>query len=429
MLHYLFKLAKKEYIRKNYSLENIKVALELLGSPHRNIKNIIHITGTNGKGSVVVYTSKILHLLGYKVGTYISPHIFKVNERIQYNNKSISDDELKEYLTLIKTKLPKKIFLKLTYFELLTCAMFLYFKDKQPDFVVLEVGVGGKLDATNVIEKSIISCITSISLDHTEVLGNTEFKILKDKSAIIKPNSTFVCGKVKKNLLRYLKKLCNNLNAKFVYVPNKIKNIKFNTENWQTHCKINFLGNYQDFIFPICSLSQPYNFLLSLKIVEELYNLGYIKKLDIKKIKQVAKKTKIPFRMQKISKRNFQVTIDGAHNPAAMSNFVKTIKKLKVKNIIICFTLMREKKYKEILKILSALKKRVYKFIVYKLNTSRAQDVELLYKEAKKYFGDKLEKFESQKALLEKIKLYKKPIFFVGSFYIAELVIKNQKLK
>ncbi len=420
-MRYLLQLAKKEYIRKNYSLDNIKEALKYLGEPHKKLKNIIHVTGTNGKGSVVVYTSKILHFLGYNVGTYISPHIFKVNERIQYNNTPISDKELKNYFSKVKKTLPKELFFKLTYFELLTCIMFLYFKDKSVDFVVLEVGLGGKLDATNVIEKSLVSCITSISLDHTEVLGKTEFEILKDKSAIIKPNSIFVCGKLKKQLLRYVKSLCKKLNTKFVYVANEIKDIKFNTETWRTICKIKFLNKYYSFIFPTCSYSQPYNFLLSLKIIEQLYKAGLLKKIKIKEIEKISATTQIPFRMQKVNIENLEIVVDGAHNPAAVENFVKTLKKLKLKEIVICFTLMKEKNYKEILKILSSIKKVINKFIIYELDTPRAQNVELLYTEAKKYFNKKLLVFENQKELKNYLKKLKQPIFFVGSFYVGTM--------
>ncbi|MFN3551017.1 MAG: bifunctional folylpolyglutamate synthase/dihydrofolate synthase [Endomicrobiia bacterium] len=421
LLKYLNSIGKKEYIRKNYNLDNIKQSLNYLNSPHKKLKNIIHITGTNGKGSVAIYTARILFSLGYNVGLYISPHIYKINERIQYNDEQITDNILSKYLTLIYKILPKKVFYKLTYFELLTCIMFLYFADIQPDFVILEVGLGGKLDATNVIDYSIISCITSIALDHTEILGNTKFQILKDKSAIIKKNSVFICGDIEDNLRKYLKNLCKKLSTKFLYVKKSlIKNLKLNFDKWETKWKYkNF-----DFMIPVCSLVQPYNVLLSIKIIEEIYNLGYIKKVDYEKIQKLVAKEVIPFRMQKLYYKKLNIVIDGAHNFSAIKNFVATIQKSKLKNLFICFTMMKEKDYKSAIKILALLKDRIERFIVYNLNIPRNQKLQILYSEAKKYFGEKVLKFNNKKNLLNYLTNFckNKKIFFVGSFYVSKIL-------
>jgi dihydrofolate synthase/folylpolyglutamate synthase len=417
LIKYLKSLGKKEYIKKNYSLNNLQLALNFLSNPQDKIKNIIHITGTNGKGSVAIYTSLILSSLGYSTGLYISPHIYDITERIQINNKPISYSLLEKYLKNIYQNLPKDLFFSLTYFEILTCIMFLYFSEKQLEFVILEVGLGGKLDATNIIEKSTISCITSISLDHTEVLGNTEFKILKDKSGIIKENSLFICGKIEEKYKKFLKSLCKDLDTRFVYVGNSIKDIKLDFNLWTTSFR------YKDFLFtiPTCSFVQPYNLLFSIKIVEELHKLGYVKEINYEEISEKLKKFVIPLRMQKLKFKNLELIVDGAHNPSAIKNFVSTIKKSPWKDIVICFTMMKDKDYKSCLKILSKLKEKLEFFIVFKLNLKRAQSLKILYNEAKRYF--KTLKFNSIDNLLNYLRNFckNKKIIFVGSFYISEV--------
>ena len=161
IIKFLNKFEKKEYVVKNnYSLENIKYVLHKLGNPQDKIKNVIHIAGTNGKGSVASYIARILLNHGYKVGLYTSPHIFNVNERISINDEPISNKDLNKYLEKIyNISLNLGNTKRLTYFEILTCVMFLYFNEQNNDFNVLEVGLGGKLDATNVVRKTIISVI------------------------------------------------------------------------------------------------------------------------------------------------------------------------------------------------------------------------------------------------------------------------------
>lgn len=421
LLKYLVDIGSKEYIRKNYNLDNIKNALYFLDNPQKKIKNIIHITGTNGKGSVAIYTSKILYCLGYNVGLYISPHIYKINERIKYNDKLITDNEIKKYLHLIYKNLPNNLFYKLTYFELLTCLMFLYFADKKPDFTILEVGLGGKLDATNVVDYSIISCITSIGLDHTDILGKTKLQILKDKSAIVKNNSVVICGELGNYLKIYLKNLCKKIGAKFVYVKkNLVKNLELNFDKWSTKFKYKGFG----FILPVCSLIQPYNVVLSIKIIEEIYNLRYIEGINYQKMQEVIKNTIIPLRMQKQKIFNkLDIVVDGSHNPSAIKNFVLTIKRSNLKNLILCFTMMKEKDYKSVIKILSLLKGKIEKFIVYDLNIVRSQKLQVLYSEAKEYFKEKTLRFNNFKDLLNYLINFckNKKIFFVGSFYISKI--------
>lgn len=187
--------------RISLGLERIRAVLDLLGSPQDKL-DCIHVAGTNGKGSVCAILASVLNEAGKKVGLYTSPHIFKYTERIQISSPSpltppprggrgvltpISDDDFARYVFEISA-IAEKNNVDLTEFEILTAVMFKYFADNNVDVVVLETGLGGRFDATNVIKKNLCSIITHVDLDHTERLGDTIDKIAQEKAGIIKPN-------------------------------------------------------------------------------------------------------------------------------------------------------------------------------------------------------------------------------------------------
>lgn len=167
-------------------LERMEKFLSLLGNPQDRLK-CIHVAGTNGKGSVCAVISTVLEKAGYKTGLYTSPHIFDYTERIKINSKDISKEDFARYVFEI-SELADKNSIDLTEFEILTAVMFKYFADNNVDVVVLETGLGGRFDATNVIKSNLCAIITHIDLDHTERLGNTKSKIAIEKAGIIKPN-------------------------------------------------------------------------------------------------------------------------------------------------------------------------------------------------------------------------------------------------
>ena len=171
-------------------LERTKKALEILGNPQEKI-NAIQVAGTNGKGSVCSILESILREAGYKTGLYTSPHIFEYTERIKINGEDISQDEFGKYFELVN-EIAEKNNIPLTEFEILTIMMFKYFADNNVEIAIIETGLGGRLDATNVLEQNICAVITHIDYDHTERLGNTKDAIATEKAGIIKPDSTII---------------------------------------------------------------------------------------------------------------------------------------------------------------------------------------------------------------------------------------------
>lgn len=189
-----------DYIHSTYrfgsklGLENIQNLLEALGNPHKDLK-VIHVAGTNGKGSTCAFIHSVLVAQGFKVGLYTSPYLETFNERIQINGKNIGDERLAELTDRVKTQveiLVKNGSAHPTEFEIVTAMAFCHFMEEAVDFLVLEVGMGGRLDATNVIENPLVSVITPLSLDHTQYLGKTLAEIAYEKGGIIKKNGLVV---------------------------------------------------------------------------------------------------------------------------------------------------------------------------------------------------------------------------------------------
>lgn len=177
-------------------LQRMRALLEYLGNPEKSFK-VIHVAGTNGKGSVCQFISEILKKSGYSVSVYTSPHLLRYNERFESRNRLITDEEFNYYSDLVSAnfeKLEKRGLGTPTFFEKLTAISYLFFKDQDTDFVILEVGLGGRIDSTNTIDQPIISVITEIAIDHTRELGSGIESIAREKTGIIKRNVPVVTG-------------------------------------------------------------------------------------------------------------------------------------------------------------------------------------------------------------------------------------------
>ncbi len=199
---------------EKFNLDRMREFMHHLGDPHKDYK-IIHVAGTKGKGSVSSFCASVLSEHGYKVGLYTSPHMVEFTERIRINGNEISKDDLADLVEIIKPitqKVPE-----ITTFELTTALAFLYFSQKKVDSAVFEVGLGGRLDATNIV-KPIVSVITSISYDHVQILGNTLSEIAGEKGGIIKPGTPVVVAPQKEEARRKLEEIAKERNAPLIQV-------------------------------------------------------------------------------------------------------------------------------------------------------------------------------------------------------------------
>ena len=268
----------------NQNNEKLKKIYELLGEPCKN-KKIIHIAGTNGKGSTATFLENIFFAAGYSVAKFTSPHILKFNERILINKKMISDEDVVKYYEVVMDILEKNS-LQINFFEITTFMALLYFEEKNPDFIFLETGLGGRYDATNIV-KSTIATITNVSFDHVSLLGDSLEKIADRKAGIIKNRQLCIYAQNLPELENAVKKETDNS----INVLKKYDNfqVELDTQNYKTIVKIlenenlDKFENIEDkknksklkktFILPLFGKFQANNFLIAYEIAK-IYGIG-----------------------------------------------------------------------------------------------------------------------------------------------------------
>lgn len=356
-------LTSKNKFHIKLGLERMEIILKAFNNPENSFE-YIHIAGTNGKGSTCAIIEKILLEDKRKViGKYTSPHLFSYTERISVDGENISEVELNQIISLINKK-DDELNLGLTEFEILTAAAFIYFKKKNVDIAILETGLGGRLDATNVIKKPLISVITSISFDHKERLGDTIEKIAYEKAGILKNGSKCVFLK-SNNGFETLKNEAIKKGAILVEddldvsVENNVA--KINGENFE----FNLNGDFQ-----------KENLKLALLAINSL-------DFKIKKetIKNALKNVSWRFRMEKINYKEKNLLIDSCHNPDGARVLAEYIEKYeKNKKIKFIFGCLKNKEYE---KILDTIYSPFYDFCFYEFNYPNALKYENLDKKYK----------------------------------------------
>ncbi|MDD5163286.1 MAG: Mur ligase family protein, partial [Candidatus ainarchaeum sp.] len=217
---FLLELSEKGIL---LGLERINSFLDFLGNPQNNFKSI-HVAGTNGKGSTCAMIERILREAGFKTGIYTKPHLVSLNERFRINSIKIPEKELEERILNLKKIISEKNF-QLSYFEFLIALAFQYFSDKKVDFAVIETGMGGRLDATNVLQP-LVSIITNIALEHMQYLGNSLEKIAFEKAGIIKENGILLTTEKNNKILKIFKKSCKEKNSLFIAIKKPYKKSK-----------------------------------------------------------------------------------------------------------------------------------------------------------------------------------------------------------
>ena len=375
-------------------LERIRKVCDLLGNPQERFKSI-HIAGTNGKGSVCTFISTALKCAGYKVGCFVSPYITDFCERIQINGEHISHDDL--------CRLSQKVIdtnVELTEFEFITAVGFLYFSESNVDVAVLETGLGGRFDATNVISSPLVSVITKIGLDHTAVLGDTIEQIATEKCGIIKCDNVVTSHNQSIDALNVIKQY-----APSVIVPDVdlLENVS-----------IKLFGNS----FAYKGTSYKTTLGGAYQIENALIAIETLKKCDLcvddKAIKQGLEKAFIPARLE-VASHSPLIVIDGAHNPDGATMLKVALSECE--NVTAIVGVMRDKNYNE---VLSQTLPHCKNVICTAPNVPRALPSEELVAVAQKYCDNTFTAQNLKDALaLAKQKAENNPIFIFGSLYLA----------
>lgn len=333
-------------------LERTEKILEYLGNPHKKIKTI-HIAGTNGKGSTTAMLTKILVESGYKVGCYISPYIEEFEERMQINNENIPKEDLAEIVTEVSKAVDKVIkadYGNPTEFEIITCAGFLYFERNNVDFAVVEVGLGGRLDSTNVI-KPELSVIGSISLDHVQILGDTIEKIAFEKGGIIKENTKVVLYPQQDSVIKVIEDICESKSAPLVRVIKdnaKFEGVSEGTDGQITQ-KLKVVTSKDTYCVQLALLGvhQVQNCNVVINCCEALMDMGV--KITKEAILKGLKLVKWPGRLE-IMRRSPLVVIDGAHNIDGIKKLSESMNKyFKYKKMVLILGILADKQVDEMI--------------------------------------------------------------------------------
>ena len=368
-MHQVANKASEELIQRIWSmtakkgpigLKRMKRLLELLGSPEKELK-FIHVAGTNGKGSVCQFMASMLRAAGYSVGVFTSPHVMEYNERFDIDRQYISDDDfcrIANYVMSYADKVNDEGFGYFSEFEILTSTALVYFKEQSPDIVILETGIGGKMDMTNVISHPLVSVITQIGFDHVDMLGDTLAEIAEAKAGIIKEGIPVVSESPELEVKKVISDTAKKKNAKFIdaalakYKINDYSELmSFDFEFSEgpdevrmDGVKIGLIGEHQ-----------VRNAITALLAVKSIRDRGLIA-IDDSEIKQGLENARNMGRFE-ILRSNPYIVIDGSHNPQGLTAAMATLNELretifKNKRIMTVFGCFADKEYHNMTEIL-----------------------------------------------------------------------------
>ncbi len=383
-IDYLYALQKHGI---KLALSNSATLMALMGDPHRKFRSI-HVAGTNGKGSTSAFIASMLQAAGYRVGLYTSPHLVSFTERIRINNVLITEAKVVELAGRVRDVARKATgpdgrgSLNPTFFEVTTAMAFTYFADEGVDLVVIEVGMGGRLDSTNVITP-LVSVITNIELEHTDFLGTTLTQIAGEKAGIIKQGVPVVTGATQREVITVIEQEAAAQQAAVYrlsrdFLPGTVaaqrgqvfdyRGIRSSFEN----VRINMLGRYQ-----------VDNACLALASIECLRNTGVI--VDEAAVRRGLEQVRWEGRLELVAHKP-DIYLDGAHNPASAQKLAATVREMRTAygRIILIIGILGDKDYEGIMSALVPLADHV---VVTKPQYSRAMDVRALASEIQKRHG------------------------------------------
>lgn len=393
-------------------LERIRTLCERLGNPQNKVK-FIHVAGTNGKGSVCAMLSTILLKAGYRTGLYTSPYIKHFNERMMIDGQMISDKELTELTEYIRP-IADEMEDKPTEFELITALAFEYFARHSCDLVVLECGLGGRLDSTNIIEDPALSIITGVALDHTAILGDTVEKIAGEKAGIIKTGCPVLFGNNSReeDALDVIVHASSKHNAPLVVTDERMLcNIRYTVDGTFFD-----FGEGKDYALRLLGVYQPYNAATVLTAVGILRQNGYVISEDA--VREGLRTVYWPARFERLSDTPV-VIYDGGHNPQGIAAAKQSIEAYFGNEKILLLTgLMGDKDYTLMVNELAPLTEAVYTVTPNNPRSLPAEELAKVYQDA----GASASAFDAvadavNTAMTDAL-LKKRPLFILGSLYL-----------
>lgn len=358
----------------NFGLSRVEKMLELLGNPQNKIK-CIHIAGTNGKGSTTAMIASILKEEGYTVGMYTSPYLEEFEERIQINGVNIPKERLAELVSKIQ-KVSEEIvtlgFDNPTQFEIITAIMFLYFSEENVDYAIIEVGLGGRLDATNVIDPVLV-VITSISYDHMNILGETIEEIAGEKCGIIK-NSPVVTYPQVEEAMKVIEEKCKEKSVQLIKTSeSSIKEVIINKNDNIQNIKLEVGSELKEYKLALIGKHQVKNAMVVLNVIEAFKTLGGSVKEE--SIKAGLENVRWIGRMERLNK-NPMVVIDGAHNIDGIRTLKESVKEyFSYNKLILILGILGDKQVKEMVNTIGSLGEDI---ILTEPHNERAESLEVM---------------------------------------------------
>ncbi len=417
----------KNKLGSKLGLDSIGKLLDLLGNPEKNLK-YIHVGGTNGKGSTSSYISNILETGGYKVGLFTSPYIEKINESIRINNLDIPDEVFGRLTKIIKDKIDIMVRKGLdhpTSFEIITVMGFMYFYEEKVDFCILEVGLGGRFDATNIIPTPLATVFTTIDYDHIDILGSTLREIAYQKAGIIKENSIVISYPQEKEALEIIMQVSREKKSELHICPMEnisIKELVSHGGSFDFHygdfhmedIKISMVGEYQ-----------VYNATLAMMVILILKEKGLVE-LSPEHIREGINNTRWAGRLEIIGS-DPTFLIDGAHNLQGVSQLKKALSLFEYNRLILGLGILRDKDISHMVRELGPMADKI---VVTEPNMVRKLDGEILGREISKYNENVIIEKDIKRAIEKTFELAEKDdlIVFCGSLYLIGEVRKIIKL-
>lgn len=407
---------------EDHTLRNIRKVMEAFDNPQDKIK-VIHVAGTNGKGSTAKMLANVLSKK-IKCGIFTSPYMVRINEEISINGVDISDEDFCDLMDRIRPVVEKcdEEGYHITYFEFLTAMVYLYFYEEKVDVTVIEVGLGGSLDSTNIIKSPLASVICSISMDHMNVLGPTIEEIASNKAGIIKKNRpVFVYPQTSEKAFEVIKEKAKAEDSElFTFNKNEIKIKEISNKG-----NIFDFKSYKDMQTTLRGKHQIYNASLALMVLDYFKDEFNLSEEDIK---DGIKETYNPGRLDLVSK-NPRVLLDGSHNKESIDALLESLKNFEYDKLIVGFSILKDKDHKDIIRDIASISDKL--IITYIDDNPRALDTKEIEKEAKDFVSDLVIIEDNKKAYYYSLKQAgeKDLILWCGSLYLVGKILSFVKTK